>query len=374
LKVVHVCPRFYPYQGGVETVVREFSKRLIQMGVNVEVYTTDPKGDLPKEDSVDGIQIQRFRSHSFNGVYHFSPKLFSALKDLKEVDLVHAHDYQDYCILAASRAKKRFQKPLVYSTHYHPIGGSKTRTVAKRIYNALLGGRLMKNADAVIAVSESEKALLEKLFHLDEKRIRHIPNGIDTERLRDLQNIENRKRGQTLLYVGRLERYKGVQHIIKALPKIVEARDCELQVVGEGSYKEELVSFAKKMKMTEHVSFLGKLSEAEITEAYLGSDIFIMPSQYEAFCVSLAEAMAYALPVIATKVGGMTELFEDGKHGFLIDYPPERDLLAEQAIYLLENRGVSRKMGREGREYILSRFSWKSSTEQLLELYKELLT
>lgn len=373
MKVVHVCPRFYPYHGGVETHVRELSRYLKELGVDVKVYTTDPKGSLPKKGMVDGIEIYRSRSYPFNGIYHFSPELYSTLKNLESVDIVHAHDYQDYSILATSRAKIKLQAPLVYTPHFHPTGGSKWRTMGKGVYGALLGGYLLRSADAVIAVSKHEKDLLERRFHLDGRRIRYIPNGINIEKFRNLKKRERQKNNHIILYVGRLEKYKGVQHIIRALPKIVEVEDCELHIIGEGSYWRELISFVKKLKMTDHVTFLGRVSEAELIEAYLSSDIFVMLSQYEAFCIALAEAMACSLPVIATKVGGVPELLKHGQYGFLLDYPPERDILAKTAIYLLENIEISRKMGLEGREYIISKFSWRSSSEKLLQLYRELL-
>jgi glycosyltransferase involved in cell wall biosynthesis len=374
LKVVHVCPRFYPYSGGVETHVRELSKHLKQLGVDVEIYTTDPGGNLPKKEVLDNIEIQRFHSYPFNGIYHFSPELYSALKSLEEVDIVHAHDYQDYSVLAASRAKRKFQSPLVFTPHFHPTGGSRWRTMTKGIYNTLLGGGLLRSADAIITVSEYERDLLERRFHLDRKRIRYIPNGIDIEKFRNLKKRDHSKNSQIILYVGRLEKYKGVQHIIEALPKIVGVENCELHIVGDGNYKEELISIARRLKMTNHVTFLGKVSETELIDEYLSSDLFVMPSQYEAFCIALAEAMAYTLPVIATRVGGIPELIETGINGFLIDYPPDGDILAKKVIYLLENKEVSRKRGLEGRDHVLSRFSWRSSAEKLLEVYKDLVT
>ena len=373
MKVIQVCPRFYPDLGGVETHVKELSKHLTQLGVEVEVYTTDPIGNLPKRGRVDGFDIHRFRSYSYNGIYSFSPELFSSLKKISGVDIVHAHDYQDYGVLAAYLSKKKFQKPLVYTPHYHPMGGSKWRTIAKGIYNAVLGGCLFKNADAVIAVSRYEKNLLDQQFHLNSRKLIYIPNGINYEKFSNFKKRVYSNKKQIILYVGRLEKYKGVQFIISALKKIIEVENCELRIIGDGSYKKELINFVEKLGIADHVSFLGKVSESDLIEAYISSDVFVMTSQYEAFCIALAEAMAYALPVIATKVGGMPELIDHGQHGFLIDYPPQRDVLAKTAIYLLENKETARKMGLEGRINILS-YSWRSSAEKLLELYKNLLT
>jgi glycosyltransferase involved in cell wall biosynthesis len=372
MKVVQVCPRFYPWYGGIETHVREISKRLIRLGLDVRILTTDPTNKLPKEELIDGIAISRFHSFTFNEVHFFAPRLYSALMDLKDADLIHIHDYQDLPDLVLALTYGCNRKPFVLTPHFHPMGGSTWRTIAKKAYNLSLGKRIMQKADVVIAVSEYEKQLLQRKFGLQNYKVKYIPNGVDIKKIENIErkNVENK----VILYVGRLEKYKGVQFLLKSFYKIKEdIPTSQLLIVGVGPYKNNLVRIANRLKIIGDVKFLENVPEKELMKLYCASSLFVMPSRYEAFCIALIEAMACGLPVIATKVGGMKELIKPNETGFLIDYPPNENLLAELIISLLEDPDTSRRIGEKAREYVLNKFSWSVVVQHLFTLYRNIL-
>lgn len=372
MRIAQLCPRYRPDIGGIQTHVEAISKQLTSLGVDVEIYTTDPSGKLPRHEEIDGVNVHRFRSYSFRDLYYFSPSLLSGLMDLEDVDIVHAHSYQEFCTLAAVCAKRSFRKPLVFTPHFHPTGSSKLRTIGKRFYALTVGGYLFQKSDAVVAVSRYEKQLLAETFQLSERKITYIPNGINVENYK-LSVRDNHSHKKSILCVGRLEEYKGVQYLIEAFPIVKEkVKDVQLVIVGDGSHKKRLVALADHLNIRKDVHFLGYISDSQLTNLYLTSSLFVMPSAYEAFCIALVEAMAHGLPVIATKVGAMSELIGKNLRGFLIDYPPDVKTLADMESLLLNDSDLSCKISHAARDYVLATFSWRSTAENLLKVYTEL--
>jgi glycosyltransferase involved in cell wall biosynthesis len=373
LKVLQVCPRYSPFIGGIATHVEELAKNLVSLGADVEVYTTDPEGRFPKKEIRDAVSVNRFQSYSFGDLYFFSPGLYRALKKLRSADVVHVHNYQDFCALAAVCAKRNYQKPLIFTPHFHPAGANELRTMGKKLYASLVGRHIFENSDAVIAVSNYERHLLSETFHFNEQRITYVPNGINAKNCMYVaRGIDSPKK--SILYVGRLEEYKGVQYLISAFPKVREKeKDAQLLIVGVGSHKKKLVSLAESLGVRNDVHFLGNVSDVDLANLYSTSSLFVMPSEYEAFCIAMVEAMACGLPVIATRVGGMAELIGKDKRGFLIDYPPDIGQLAEMELNLLDNSNLSNKIGHAARDYALKAFSWRSVARKVLDIYSVLI-
>lgn len=376
MEVVQVCPLFFPYLGGIETHVREISKRLVKLGINVQVYSTDPSGKLPKKENIDGIEVHRFRSFAPNSLYYFSPSLYFELRKLKQAKLIHVHSYPDFPSLAAALAKGSIRKPIVHTPHYwgslHVMGTSMWRTLAKNSYNRLFGKYTFSKFNKIVSVSEFEKEILVRKFGLDENQIKSIPNGVDTEEIKD--TTRKNTGVSTLLYVGRLEKYKGVSFLINIFPKIKSFfPEARLIIVGKGSYKAELISLANNLGVQDSTEFLEDVPEEKLRQLYLSSSLFVTLSQYEALPVALLEAMAHGLPVIATKVGGVPEVIQSGENGFLLDYPPNEKTLINRVKSLLENTETLSKVGSRARQTILSRFSWDDIAQNLLNLYQEIL-
>ncbi len=375
MEIVQVCPLFYPYTGGVETHVKEISKRLSALGVNVKVYTTDPSGQLPRKEVIEGIEVFRFRSFSPKHVYFFSPKLYYTLKSLKNIDAIHVHGYPNFPALAAAVAKKNRKKSLVFTPHYggylfSTMGSGIGLNLAKKCYHRSLGKYIFSKVDTVVTVGRFERDLLKQKFGLGEQKIKYIPNGVDTEKFEKLE----RKPGntKTLLYVGRLEKYKGIHFLLKAFPKIKRSMsDLKVVVVGKGSFKEELKSLVSSLNIQDNVEFLENVPEDDLIELYLSSCAFVYLSQYEGLPVAVLEAMACGLPVIATRVGGIPEVVQQAETGFLLNFPPDEKELIDRIALLLDDCTTSTHIGIRAKETVLSTFSWNHAAKNLKELYEE---
>lgn len=336
MKIAQICPRYLPEIGGVETHVREISERLAKKGHSVEVITTDPSGKLNKKEIINGVRITRFRSFAPGNAYFLAPQIFFYLKK-QNYDVVHAHSYHAFPALFAALGidKDKF----VFTPHYHRHGHTPFRDFLHMPYR-FLGKKIFSRANSVICVSEYEKKLVKEDFKVEGKIVK-IPNGINLQEFENIKKKEQRKqqtlqkspnkssdktlapRGKSLLYVGRLEEYKGVQFIIQSLP---ELNDCRLRIVGKGPYETELHDIAKNLGVERKIEWLKNLSREELLQYYVEADIFFMLSSYEAYGITVAEALAAGALCIVAK-GSALEEFVDEKACIGIESPISKEKL-----------------------------------------------
>ncbi len=333
MKIAQICPRYSPDIGGVETHVKEISERLVKAGHDVEVITTDPTGKLSRRETINGVKVVRFRSFAPGNAYYFAPQIYTYLKK-HNYDIIHAHSYHAFPAFFASLV--RHGEKFVFTPHYHRHGHTEFRDLLHKPYR-LLGRTIFSRADSVICVSEYEKRLVESDFEVAAKTVK-IPNGINLkefEYLRQPGKSSNRKAGreEILLYVGRLEEYKGVQYIIQSLP---ELQDFRLKIVGKGPYEAELRNMAKSFGVEGRVEWLKELSRKELLECYAGADIFLMLSSHEAYGITVAEALATGIPCIVAK-GSALEEFVDGRNCIGIENPVSKQKVT-RALKEIKNK------------------------------------
>lgn len=303
MKIAQVCPRYHPDIGGVETHVREISERLVKMGHEVEVITTDPTGKLRKSELVNGVEVTRFRSLAPGDAYYIAPQIYRYLRR-KQFDIIHVHSYHALPALFAALANPGSK--LIFTPHYHRSGHTFFRDILHKPYRSL-GKIIFSRADKVICVSEYEKGLLNEDFAISDKIVK-IPNGIDLAEFRNLLRKQKGTDEKTLLYVGRLEEYKGVQYIIRALPGLPEFR---LRIVGKGPYEDELRKLASQAGVADRIDWLKDISRLELLQCYACADIFMMLSKHEAYGITVAEALASGTPCIVAQGSALDEFVDE---------------------------------------------------------------
>jgi glycosyltransferase involved in cell wall biosynthesis len=325
LKIAQICPRYFPDIGGVETHVKEISERLVKAGHDVEVITTDPTGRLNKRETINGVKVIRFRSFAPGNAYYFAPQIYCYLKKHK-YDVIHAHGYHAFPAFFTSLGKHGGK--FIFTPHYHRRGHTAFRNLLHKPYR-FLGKLIFSRADSVICVSEYEKKLVESDFKVAAKTVK-IPNGINLKEFENLRRPEkslNRNTGKEkhLLYVGRLEEYKGVQYIIQSLP---ELHNFQLRIVGKGPYETKLRNMAKNLGVEGRVEWLKDLTRKELLKCYADADIFLMLSSYEAYGITVAEALAAGTPCVVAK-GSALEEFVDGENCIGIENPVTKEKVAK---------------------------------------------
>lgn len=298
MRVTLVCPRFAPYIGGVERHVEQLALHLAQAGARVEVLTQATKdvvADAGQLEYRDGYLVRRFTLPHPSAGDLVAPGLGRALADV-EADVVHAHNY--HALPAALAAARTRNRRFVLTPHYHGVGSTAVASALHRVYRPLVGRRVMARADALIAVSPSEKSLLAQHFGPRvAARTTVVPNGARaiTKHLRDAERPET-----IVLTIGRLEPHKRVDLLIRALTLL--PRDVRLVAVGHGSQRAALSALATKLNMDDRVALPGQVSDSELDEWMRRATVFVTASQVEAFGLTLADALASGLPAVASDI------------------------------------------------------------------------
>src|SRR6266849_926908 len=240
LNVLMVTPRYFPYIGGIETYVYEVGRRLVRNGINITLLTTVahsfPAPQL-NEDRSEGMHIIRVQAWPPERDYNIAPEIYSIIKS-GEWDVVHCQGYHTFVPLLAMLAAKKAKIPYIVS---FLSGGdsSRLRKVIRGVQRMLLRP-LLAEANRLIGLSRWEAEFFRKRLHLPSEQFIVISCGAN--HLPELTDCVERTKDSTLIVsVGRLERYKGHQRIITALPKIQEQiPDVQLRIVGLGPYESAL--------------------------------------------------------------------------------------------------------------------------------------
>jgi len=382
VKVVQVTPEFPPpLMGGGGYHVYNLSRELARKGVDVTVFTlkignTFPLGKVEVETHFGKVKVFRVpASYIPKTTYLIAPKLIALL--LKEnPNVIHAHGYQTFTSDVAARASKAKKIPLVLTLHGFPRGFNK---LAHRIYFNLIGKTTLKNATKIISVSRMV-AQEFKAVGVPEDKMVIVPNGVDLEEYKQLpvgdlfrKRLNIRDNEKVLLTIGRLEKIKGFQYLIRALPSIIkEVGSTKLIIAGpEFNYGAKLRKLVKEAKVKENVIFYGPINGKEKFEAFSAADVVAVPSLYEGFGMLLLEAMAAGKPIVATNTGAAPEIIQNGKNGILAN-PGDVEDLAGNVIKLLSDDQLMSMICQESGK-TAEAFSWEKVSEHIHKSYIDCL-
>ena len=358
LKILQVCP--HPYEegvGGISEYVRNISKVLAEVH-DVKVFATDPRGGLPKYEVIDNVEVERYRRWAPGRAYYFSIELLSKLRADK-YDVVHTHSYVTFPFQVSFLANC---DKLICSTHLHEGSTSDFRNLLLKLYNPL-GRSILNNSHAIIAVSDYEKGLIIDRFDIPSSKISVIPCGLNLEEFVTTnvkkQNLSGKK---NLLYVGRLDDYKGVKYLVEVIPYLDD--DVCLSLVGRGPIKQYIIDRSVDLKISDRIHFYESIPRAELLELFVNADLFLLLSKYEAYSISVAEALMSSVPCIVADSSALTEWI-DNKYCFGIKYPIDVTLLAELISTLLE-KNINVEVSSLLNTKIMS---WKNVAEKVEGVY-----
>jgi glycosyltransferase involved in cell wall biosynthesis len=373
MRILQVSPYFDPYVGGQERYVRSLARALVDRGHIVEVYTSNfPRGK--KYEVMDGIKVRRFDilcRPLNNPISHTLP--FHLVKHCKDFDIVHAHNEHAATSLCCAFAKSHLKIPLVVTCHGQLRFDNLAKDLFERIYNKMVGSKLLKKTDKVITLSDSDRRYLHSLGVPLEK-IRVIPSGVDLARYNfELSNPRKRFRfeeKQVVLFVGPLLKRKGPQLLVKAIPFIIkEQPDVVFVFVGKGNFKEEAEKLSWKLNVEKYVCFTDYIPDNQLRYLYQRSDLVVLPSISEGFPYTILDALAFSKPVVSTLI----PCFEEYLSGSALLVPPEDfKALAYAVTSLLSNEKLARNVGQRGHRLIETCFRWDLVVEKVLDVYYEL--
>lgn len=366
MKIGFLINYFYPFLGGAESNCFYLARELVKKGHEVHVFTTNQKGKqkLKKEETIKGIKVHRSKVwFRYRYYFTFAPGLLSNVFKYN-LEILHVHSfgflYHDFIVLL----KKLFSKTKLINTPHGPFMSlpsynlpqiiiKKTVELIENLFNHLY--------DTIIEVNPYQKMWLKEK---GAKKVDFVPNGITKDVFSKVQPTNKYKDKFIISYIGRIQKYKGLDQVIKVLPKLNE--DVIFMAIGEDAGdKERLIKLSEELRVSNRVFFTGKIKEQEKLSLLDASKVFILPSEWEAFGIVILEAMARGKVIISTKTEGGRYLIKK-ENGFL--YPNnnlkqlEEILKTLTKVDLKKYEALNIKKARE--------FDWSNIVSILEEAYK----
>ena len=377
-----VTHTFLPHIGGIERVVYEQNKRLLQNNFEPMVITN--RIDTPKSYVVDGIKVECYESLNTGfrlGIPYSIPTVTSLetfLKAVKSSEIVHAHGHPYLTSLIAAKLAKRYSKPFVLTQHNTFIEYDSIFDSVERLNDLAVGKETLKEADKIITVSNATKDYVLSLGAKPEK-IKVLHNGVDLVHFRPLTGKREEMRRKlgisqnsiVVLTVRRLVYKNGIDTLIESANIAVRKNPkITFLVVGKGPDLNNVQMRIRQLGIENNFRLTGFVKDEDLPFYYNAADFFVLPSKSgEGLPLVALEAMACGLPVIATNVGGISEILMEDYGKLVPSNQPES--LAKAILEFSNIDFSSRKL--ELRAVMEEKFSWDKNVETLIGIYEELI-
>jgi glycogen(starch) synthase len=384
MRIIEVAPRFPPAIGGVEEHVYQISRELVKRGHNVAVVTSnesDGKTYPVQIENVEGIRVYRFPL--------FMPKMFRELWFIPEIlksflqlrgDIIHVHGYRCLSSFNAVYLAQLRNIPSVLTPHGIYPTRSVINGVAKALFDHILGHLLLSFSDKIIALSEHNRRLLLQVGASADKIVT-VPNGVNIEEFANLRRSrkivdELNSDGPLLLYVGRIDWNKRVENVVEAMPLILkDFPSARFVLVGPdyGNYTNVLLDLAKNLEVEHSLVITGNVSRDRLREFYSVADVFLLPSCYEGFGLSMLEAMSSRIPVIASPSGGPGDILDHQIHAWLLKESTP-DEISKSVYAVLKDDRLRENLTKNAFELVKEKYTWKSVVDKLEMIYEKTIS
>jgi len=364
-KIALISDWYFPKVGGIEYSMHALAKTLNMHGHDVNVITRSYPG-LPEYSTRDGITVIRIKGKPLPGQHRFLvpnayKELYCLLKK-EDYDIVNCHGLDSPIGMSALIASRKLGIPAVVTNH---------SLVGRAVYGPALylaGKLLLRNADAIIAVSS---AVENDSKVMTSKPIYRIFNGVDSESSPLKVSFPNYKEKKLVIAtVARMTKKKGVQNIVSLAPYLLEKNDNLLfLMIGDGPLRKSLEKRVEESGLSGNFYFTGEVSREEVMEYLNQADIFALPSLDEAFGISILEAMLKNVPVVAMNHSGVSDIIKNGVNGYLADDLPE---FSSYLQTLIENPSKRMSFTQEASKG-LSNYDWNRIYEQTCRVYTKVI-
>ncbi len=375
-------------KGGLGTACFFITKYLSSLGVKISfvlprkfnisfdfmdlIFCSEEKRPKKSNYYMDDFLYTYFSLKVFNGEL-YSNSLFEEVENYSKAakklakldfDVIHCHDW--LTIKAGLVIKKLTGKPLVF--HVHATEFDRTGLNYGSSYVHKLEELGLKEADAIIVVSNYTKDLIVKKYGVDPSKVFVVHNAIEEQDF--FESFEEiKKHYKIVLFLGRLTLQKGPDYFLRVAKRVSEFRDDVVFVVaGSGEMEKQLIEMAVSLGIADKVIFTGFLSNEEVKKMYSIADVYVMPSVSEPFGISALEALASSTPIVISKQSGVSEVI---KHCLKADFW-DVDRFAEYVLHLLENEVLHKEVLSNAKKE-LSSLKWEKSARKIKEVYEYLL-
>jgi D-inositol-3-phosphate glycosyltransferase len=375
--------------GGLNVYVHEVATAFSDRGIATDIFTRCTPSDPELEQLTPlsrviylpaGQDLDKYSLYAEVPAFANRIRQFAVVEDLT-YDLIFSH----YWLSGEVACLLRPRLATGWAHVAHTLGLVKNQTLAAGArpepqLRVQVEREIAAQADLLIASTEDERADLVRLYGADADHVAVVPPGVDLSMFQPIDRDEARRKigyaaGRLLLFVGRLERLKGVEVAIRALALLRDRAhdDVRLLILGEDSRdgdeseKDRLKEVAATAGVRDRVDFLGSVAHHELPFFYPAADVCVMPSYSESFGLVGLEAQACGRPVVGSGVSGLRSVVRDEVTGYLLD-SHDPAMYAERIGRLLDNPEVALQMGRRGR-LLAQRFSWTRTADRLRALF-----
>ncbi|PVX27207.1 MAG: hypothetical protein CW716_03500 [Candidatus Bathyarchaeum sp.] len=394
MNVCFVTPEYFPISGGTGAYVYYLSHSLQKMGHNVHVVARDTQDS---DTTYNGIHVHYVKGvgNALTRYWRFARSASKRIKELNKqsaFDIIHANlplvpsfaipKGASRAVVCAVHSTWKGEAIVTKNDNPKELNPNEKSMLRYNFVLRIFEKRLMNRSDALIAVSKYTVNELTDLYGISKNKVHVIYNGVDIERFKPRPNKTELKKEfgldpqkKVVLFVGRLYHRKGLETLLQSVPPVLkEFSDVKFVISGTGfkQKEENLKNLAKELNIEDHVEFLGYVPDDKLPLLYSASDIFVLPAIYENFPFAILEAQSTGIPVISTKVGGIAEFLVDNENGFVIS-PGDPEQLTAKVLALLKNPDRAKEMGARGRQLIEEQLDWRLITQQVIDLYHELL-
>jgi D-inositol-3-phosphate glycosyltransferase len=398
--------------GGMNVYVRELTRQLGRTGVHVDVFTRSQDEHVPHVlhdlgygnrvvHVPAGPEVPLPKRELVNHLPKFVAGIqeFAANKGLN-YDLIHSHYWMSG--IAAKDLKAAWDVPIVQM--FHTLGLMKQRVA--RDANEMEGEyriqgeqEVLRIADRIVAATPAELAQLQWLYRADTSKVVIVPPGVDISHFYPIPQDEAKEFiglqpcEQLVLFVGRIEPLKGIDNLIEAIAilrrqgvivclSVIGGDPDQVVVKHSGSETkgsvevnsaemQRLQELRARYGMEDLVAFLGQRSQDTLPYYYSAAEAVVVPSHYESFGMVALEAMACGTPVVASQVGGLAYLVQDGETGYTVP-ADDPQALAEALNRLLKDTGTRTRMGRQGAVFAKG-YAWSKIAARIVNIYEQAL-
>jgi D-inositol-3-phosphate glycosyltransferase len=390
--------------GGMNVYVREITRQLGMMGIHVDVFTRSQNEHVPHilHDLGYGNRVVHIPAGPEyplpkKELANYLPQFVEGITAFTQskgipYDLIHSHYWMSG--VAAIELNKSWSVPTVHM--FHTLGLMKNRVA--QFADELEGDyridgeqRVLNSVEKIIAATPAENAQLIWLYHADDSKVTIIPPGVDLCRFYPIPPDEAKEYigvppcGRMLLFEGRMEPLKGLDVLIEAIARmrkngIYDENPFCLAIIGgdtDDSAEQTSLEMSRIKSLTEAyglqdlITFLGKKNQDSLPYYYSAAEAVVVPSQYESFGMVALEAMACGIPVVASQIGGLAYLVQDGITGFTVPVD-EPDELANRITLLLQDTELRNRMGQQAIQ-VAQEYAWEKIATRLVAVYEELL-
>ena len=370
--------------GGIARVVYDLSRTLYKDGHDVTVITYR-EGDAHYFEDDKGVMVYRVDNYMINPNNFIDWVLqlnFNMIAKANEImlkegnfDVIHAHDW--LVAYSAKTLKNSYNIPIVATIHATEAGRNSGIHDEQQRYINDTEWMLTYEAAEVIVNSNYMKNELQRLFGLPYEKINVVPNGVNLNLFNGIERDYSFRRKyamdneKIILFMGRLVYEKGIQHLIAAMPKILNGyHDAKLVICGKGGMEQELKQQVNNMGIGNKVYFAGYMNGKDVQRMYKAADIAVFPSTYEPFGIVALEAMLSERPIVVSDIGGLNEIVDHKVNGMKA-YCGNPNSFADSILELLFDHKLCADITRVAKNKVRNEYNWSKIAQDTHFAYQK---